>query len=254
MHDNGARRNGVPHLPDCGTVTLAFRPQPRSVTIATVSRTPTSRDDHIRLIRIPVDDAAEPRGGAQRPETAGALVRRAAEDHPVVHDEHVIGMPGLTDGIAPGGRHIPGDGLRVVDVGEVDAPEAAFFPGAVDDIAADIPLDIVDAHAVAEPIFRTVRMHVQGRPEPRNLPRATLVAHIDEVHVAERTLAELVATDDGFDPAAGRGINEAPAMRLARQRRHGDGGGSWRVRDHRIERRTVLLVGPVDLTDHLRTA
>ena len=49
-------------------------------------------------------------------------------------------------------------------------------------------------------------MHVQGSPEPRNLPRATLVAHIDEVQVAERTLAELVAADYGLDPLAGLGI------------------------------------------------
>ena len=41
-------------------------------------------------------------------------------------------------------------------------------------------------------------------------------------------------------------------MRLARQRRHGDGGGGRRILDHEIERRTVLLIRPVDLADSLR--
>src|SRR5512145_2472509 len=46
---------------------------------------------------------------------------------------------------------------------------------------------------------------------PRNFPRAALVARSDEVQVAERTLAELVATDDGLYPLAGLGIYETPA-------------------------------------------
>src|SRR5438046_429762 len=163
-------------------------------------------------------------------------------------------MPGLTRRLASVGRHIVAGVPRIVYIREVDAPEAAFFIGGAHDVAADIALDIVRTHPVSEPILRTVRMHVQGSPEPRNLPRASLVAHIDEVHIAERTLAKLVAADDGLDAAAALGIHETPAMRLARQRRHGDGGGGRRILDHRIERRTVLLIRPVDLADSLRIA
>src|SRR5437667_11179194 len=211
-------------------------------------------DDHVGLVSIPADYACEPRFASQRPEPASALVRRAAEDRPVLHDEHVIGMPGLTRRLASDGRHIVAGVPRVVDIREVDAPEAAFFIGGPHDVAADIALDIVRTHPVSEPILRTVRMHVQGSPEPRTLPWASLVAHIDEVHIAERTLAELVAADDGLDPAAALGIYETPAMRLARQRRHGDGGGGRRTLDHRIGRRKDLLRRPVDLANSSRLA
>ena len=75
-------------------------------------------------------------------------------------------MPGLTRRLASDGRHIVAGVPRVMDIREVDAPEAALFIGGPHDVAADIALDIVDAHAVSEAIFRTVRMHVQRSPEP----------------------------------------------------------------------------------------
>src|SRR5512134_1786067 len=136
------------------------------VVIVPASTPPSWCDNHIRFVRVPFDLPAEPPLVSERPESSGALVRRAAEDDPVFRDEHIIGMPGPTCGIAPGGRHKVGGVLRVVDIGEVDAPEAAFFPGAMDDLAADVPLDVVSTHPVSEPVLRTIRMHVQRRPEP----------------------------------------------------------------------------------------
>ena len=42
----------------------------------------------------------------------------------------------------------------------------AFFPDAVHDVAADIALDVVDSHAVSEPVFGTVGVHVEGDRKP----------------------------------------------------------------------------------------
>ena len=123
-------------------------------------------DDHVRLIHVPADLPCKAGLIAQCPQSPSALIRRAAEDDAVFRDEYVIGMAGLARGVAPDGRHELGSVLRVVDVGVIDAPEAAFFPGAVDDVATNVALHIVRAHTVSETVFRTVGMHVERRPEP----------------------------------------------------------------------------------------
>ena len=80
---------------NCATgCTARSRPQPWA---SWNSRRPAFDDSALLTAigpRAPADCPPEPRGASQRPKRAGALVRRAAKDNPVFHDEHVIGMPG----------------------------------------------------------------------------------------------------------------------------------------------------------------
>src|SRR5262245_66452293 len=98
--------------------------------------------------------------------------------------------------IAPNGWNVVGDRLRVVQIRNVNPPEAALFPGAPNNIPPYHPLDIVNAHPSSRPIRRTIAMQIQRKPEPRNLLRTRLVSNIEDMRIAERTLAELIGSDN----------------------------------------------------------
>src|SRR5204862_1149355 len=112
------------------------------------------------------------------------------------HFVHIVGMTASTHRIAAHRWNEPGGRLRVMDVRDVGGPKATFFPGAPDQVIGDVADHVVSAHSIPAPIRRTVPVKIERKLEVGNLPGKRLVADIDDVHVAEGTLAELVFTDN----------------------------------------------------------
>src|SRR6266542_7037051 len=140
---------------------------------------------HIFIIRRPRDRAFHARRMTHDPKAA-AGIRRACEHQSVVVNEHVVGVAGIRVYPAKHRRDEMADGLRRVRIGNVDGPEAGILPGAENNISLNHSFDIVNTKAPARPVGRT--KSVQGEPESRNLHRIFLVAHVNDVHVTERTM------------------------------------------------------------------
>src|SRR5262245_54121216 len=121
--------------------------------------------------------------------------------------------------IAPDGWNIVGERPRVMKIRNVNAPETTLFPGAPNDIPPYHPPDIVNAHASPRPIRRAIPMQIQGKPKPRDFLGTRLVPNIEDMRIAERTLAELIGGDNVIGRPAIVRNNDAHAMRLAWQRR-----------------------------------
>src|SRR5687767_1473114 len=115
-------------------------------------------------------------------------------------------------------------------IGNVDGPEAGIFPCAEDDISLDHAIDVMNPKASARPIRRA--KSIKWKPEGRDLDRILFIAHIEDVHVTERTLfsrSNLVCSNNNIrSPAVGRN-NDTHAVGVA-----------------------LLRGRPFDLTDHRR--